>query len=122
MAVDAVDFLGIAQGMMDQKTVSEIHLRTAGSRAYYSLFHSAKEVIDRKGIRLIKVAGAGSHESVIATLCSMGPAAKSIGESMGRIKRFRHDCDYHINIHVGPKKVAVQMSVVAELISKLNRL
>lgn len=122
MAVDASEFMNSAQGFMVQEGAAEIQCRNAGSRAYYALFHAALNAIESKGLPLIKVQGAGSHESVIATLCSMGPSAKSIGESMGRIKRFRHDCDYQVNLPIGLKKTAMQVSEAQILIGKLSRL
>ena len=122
MPVEASEFMDSAHGFMGQEGVAEIQRRNAGSRAYYALFHAALNAIERKGLPLLKVQGAGSHESVIATLCSMGPSAKSISESMTRIKRFRHDCDYHVDLEIGPKKTAMQISEAQILIGKLSRL
>ncbi|MBI6911034.1 hypothetical protein [Pseudomonas palleroniana] len=111
-----------AHGFLGQEGAAEIQRRNAGSRAYYALFHAALQAIRHKELPLLKVPGAGSHESVIATLCSMGPSAKSIGESMSRIKRFRHDCDYHVDMPIGLKKTAMQISEAQILIGKLSRL
>lgn len=122
MSVEAADFMDSAHGFMGQEGAAEIQRRNAGSRAYYALFHAALNTIERKGKPLIRISGAGSHESVIATLCSMGDSAKSIGESMGRMKRFRNDCDYHVELEIGPKKTAMQVSEAQILIGKLSRL
>nr|DAF79084.1 MAG TPA: hypothetical protein [Caudoviricetes sp.] len=122
MPVEASEFMETANGFMGQEGATEIQCRNAGSRAYYALFHAALNTIERKGLTLVKVQSAGSHESVIATLCSMGHSAKSISESMSRIKRFRHDCDYHVDLEIGPKKTAMQVSEAQILIGKLSRL
>jgi len=122
MPVEASEFMDSAHGFMVQEGAAEIQRRNAGSRAYYALFHAALNTIERKGLPLIKVQGAGSHESVIATLCTMGPSAKSISESMSRMKRFRHDCDYHVNLPIGQKKTAMQISEAQILIGKLSRI
>ena len=122
MPVEASEFMDSAHGFIVQEGATEIQRRNAGSRAYYALFHAALNAIQRKGLPLIKVQGAGSHESVIATLCSMGPSARSISESMTRIKRFRHDCDYHVGLEIGPKKTAMQISEAQILIGKLSRI
>lgn len=122
MPVEASEFMDSANGFMVQEGADEIQRRNAGSRAYYALFHVALNTIERKGQALIKVQGAGSHESVIATLCSMGPSAKSIGESMGRIKRFRNDCDYNVSLAIGQKKTEMQISEAQILIGKLGRI
>lgn len=122
MPINASEFMDSAHGFMEQEGGTEIQRRNAGSRAYYALFHAAINTVERKGLQLVRVPGAGSHESVIATLCSMGPSAKSISESMARIKRFRHDCDYHVGLEIGPKKAAMQISEAQILIGKLSRL
>jgi len=122
MSVEAADFMDSAHVFMGQEGAAEIQRRNAGSRAYYALFHAALQAIRRKDMPLLKVQGAGSHESVIATLCSMGHSAKSIGESMSRIKRFRHDCDYHVDLEIGPKKTAMQISEAQILIGRLSRI
>lgn len=80
MPVEASEFMETANGFMGQEGATEIQCRNAGSRAYYALIHAALNTIERKGLTLVKVQSAGSHESVIATLCSMGHSAKSISE------------------------------------------
>lgn len=122
MPVDACEFMGTANDFMRQEGAAEIQCRNAGSRAYYALFHAALNTIQRKGVPLLQMQGAGSHEIVIATLCSIGPSAKSIAESMSRIKRFRHDCDYHLGMPIGLKKTAMQISEAQILIGKLSRI
>lgn len=122
MPVSPSDFMLSANSMMTQSERSEIALRNAASRAYYALFHTAMQVVRAKGVTLVKSERGGSHESLIATLCGMSLPAKSIGEAIGRVKRFRHDCDYQVNCDISAKKVAMHIAESERLIARLHRL
>jgi uncharacterized protein (UPF0332 family) len=111
-----------ANSMMAQNQHNEIELRNAASRAYYALFHTAMQLVLARGVTLIKVERGGSHESLIATLCGMSLPAKSIGEAIGRVKRFRHDCDYQVSHDISAKKVAMHIAESERLIARLHRL
>ena len=122
MPVKSKHFMDSAKALLSIEDCPEINLRNAGSRAYYAVFHAAMDALERKGLGLIKVDKAGSHESVIATLCHISPPAKSIGEALGRIKRFRNDCDYQLHMAMHAKKVAMHIAQAEILIDKLSRI
>lgn len=122
MSIDSSQFMTVAKELIADEKNHEIALRCAGSRAYYALYHAALEALSRKGKVLVKVDKAGDHASVIATLSSMGPNAKSISVAMGVIRRFRNDCDYDLSMHVKPKKTAMKVAEAQILIDRLSRL
>ena len=122
MSVSPSDFMQSANSMIANDQCKEIGLRNAASRAYYALFHTAMQTVVAKGVPLQKLDRAGSHESLIATLCGMSPSAKSIGDAIGRVKRFRHDCDYQVTQDISAKKVEMHIAEAERLIAKLHRL
>jgi uncharacterized protein (UPF0332 family) len=105
-----------------EKNPSEITLRNAGSRAYYGLYHKTKSLIDQNNVTIVKIDSAGSHEGLIATVANQGIKGKSFAESMSKLKRFRHNCDYDLTMNISEKRLAVQLAEASRLISMVDRL
>jgi hypothetical protein len=96
-----LDFLGFANELEAgrfQTTYDEARLRTTISRAYYSVFGSAIEWLDNRGIPLFVPAygGMGMHERLWETF-RRDPdlAGKSVGQLGQILKRKRIQADYH---------------------------
>lgn len=121
MAVQPAEFLSTAQSMVEDDKCSEIFLRNAASRAYYALYHKAKLFVEVNGITLVKVENSGSHEKLIETIRQLSEPWRSVAESMDRLKKFRHRCDYKLDAEVLPKKTAMHLAEVVRLIDRFDR-
>lgn len=123
MAVNSSDFIDSAELVLSPDDVSEIDLRSAGSRAYYGVYHKAREVIEEKKLSAVVIDNSGSHESLIGTLHSIGTAnAKSVAEGVRSMKKFRHLCDYHLGESVKSKRARMKVKEARLLIERLERL
>jgi predicted RNA-binding protein len=123
MAVSSSDFIKSAEIALSSDDVSEINARSAGSRAYYGVYHRAKEIVEEKVLATVKVDNAGSHESLIKTLHSIGTVnAKSVAEAMRSMKKFRHLCDYHLGGSVKAKHASMKVVEARLLMERLGRL
>lgn len=124
MAVKHSDFYDSAMNLIDlgSDSITEICLRNAGSRAYYALYHKAKCHLESKGVVLVKVESAGSHESLICTFSHRGLKSKSFAESLARHKRFRHVCDYNLGISVTRSRLKMYLAETKRLIEMVDRL
>ena len=74
MTVNSSDFIELAEVALSSDNASEINIRSAGSRAYYGIYHKAREIIEEKKLPTVMIDNSGSHESLIATLYSIGTA------------------------------------------------
>lgn len=122
MSVNHSDFLDSALAFTLVENPTEIALRNAGSRAYYGLYHKTKTMLDQAGMALIKIDKAGSHEGLIATIASRGIKGKSFAESMSKLKRFRHNCDYDLDMTITEKRLAMQVAEARRLVDMLDRI
>lgn len=123
MPVSSFDFISSAEVALSSNDVSEINLRSAGSRAYYGVYHKAKVVVEEKELPQVVIDNSGSHESLIGTLHSIGTVnAKSVAEAVRAMKRFRHLCDYHLGSDVRPRHTKMKVMEARLLIERLGRL
>jgi len=123
MSVNSSDFIKAAEEALSLDGASEIDFRSAGSRAYYGVYHKAKEVAEEKELTPIKADNAGSHESLIKTLHGIGTVnAQSVAEAMRAMKKFRHLCDYHVNGAVKSKHASMKVTEARLLMERLGRL
>jgi uncharacterized protein (UPF0332 family) len=89
---------------MDEPLFSEFSYRNASSRAYYALFHAAKQRLEALGVPFIQLSKGGSHETVICTIEGIGSVGRGIADDMRRVKRIRHPCDYDNGENVSRKR------------------
>lgn len=122
MAVFHTDFLDSARLMVDVEDVSEILCRNSGSRAYYAIYHKAKEVLGTKGLSLRKVDNAGSHEALIATVAAQGHKGRTLAAAMDKFKKFRHGCDYDLNTSISDARVSYYLAEAERVIDMFDRL
>lgn len=122
MSVKHSDFMESALAFCQIENPSEIALRNAGSRAYYGLYHKTKMMIDQVGLNIVKVEKAGSHDGLIATIAGQGIKGKSFAEAMSKLKRFRHNCDYDLDMSISEKRLAMQLAEARRLVDLLDRI
>lgn len=123
MTVNSSDFIELAEVALSSDNASEINIRSAGSRAYYGIYHKAREIIEEKKLPTVMIDNSGSHESLIATLYSIGTAnAKSVAEGVRSMKKFRHLCDYHLGESVKAKRAKMKVLEARLLIDRMERL
>ena len=122
MSVDFPDFLSWSESEMEEPSFSEFSYRNASSRAYYALFHAAKQRLKAMNVQVVPVPRGGSHEAVICALSNISGLGREIADDMRRIKRFRHLCDYDIGEDVNHRRAHQQVIQVRRLIDRLGRL
>lgn len=116
MSVSSLEFLDSAKSLLPG--LNEIDWRNATSRAYYSAYHSALEVVDLcPGNANHKM---GSHER-LSERFSLHPAkgAKSIAVVLQSMKRFRHIADYEIS---DPFEHSIATNQIAQCAALRDRL
>ncbi len=122
MPVRSADFLEWSESHIETPDLPEFGYRNASSRAYYALFHAARQRLQSLGVEIVKIKGVGSHEWLIRAVQGVGAEGAEIGDDMQRIKRFRHFCDYDIALPLDRRKARKQIAQVRMLIERLSRL
>jgi len=121
MSVAPQDFLLLAQALDAGEDGSEIELRNAYRCAYYAVHHAAKQALPRLGLSLVKAPRGGSHADVEISLLQAGTEqAKAIVDQMRRLKKFRVDCDYHLQKSLSVKVATAHMASAADLFAALE--
>jgi len=89
-------FLELAKDLCKQSD-SEAALRSAVSRGYYGLFHSASRFIERNVHQLPK--GATAHAKVYQYLNNCGvPEIAEVAGNLNDLREDRNDADYDLEI------------------------
>ncbi|WP_330508168.1 hypothetical protein V1687_16830 [Pseudomonas putida] len=122
MAIEFVDFLAWSESEVKAQSVAEFGYRNASSRAYYALFHAARDRLKDMKVPINKASGGGSHEAVIQTIEKMGTEGRELAVNMRRLKKFRHVCDYDIRENLSPPRAHKQIVEARLLIEMLDRL
>jgi len=124
MPVNHADFYDSALTFVEGEASndSEICYRNSGSRAYYALYHRAKAYLELKGEKILKVESAGSHEALVSTFARRGFKSKSFAESLARLKRFRHECDYNLGVTITRPRLDLYLAETGRLIDMVDRL
>lgn len=96
MSVNHINILTTARGLSSDESKTESDLRSAVSRAYYSAFHCAKELLEKFGIKFSK--GGGVHDKIISILenCNGIDDSKKAGSMLRDLKGDRNDADYNL--------------------------
>lgn len=122
MAVEYLHFLQWAETEIKLPELEEFSRRNAGSRAYYALYHAAVSKAEQLCLRVARVENGGSHEAIIQAIANFSQKGRVIAELMRKVKRFRHRCDYDINMPLPEHKARQQVAEAHRLIDMLQRL
>lgn len=122
MSVDFSDFLSWSEFEMADPKFAEFSYRNASSRAYYALFHAAKQRLKALNVPVLPVTKGGSHEAVICAIGRVSNLGREIADDMRRVKRFRHLSDYDISEHVIKRRAQQQVAEARQLIGLLAQL
>lgn len=88
-------FLTLAQWLKDHKQC-EAGLRSSVSRAYYSAFHAAWELLKQMGV--VIPSGEDKHKKVPQLLESTGDQPlKEAAEKLTQLRKHRNDADYELS-------------------------
>jgi uncharacterized protein (UPF0332 family) len=122
MPIESAEFLTWSESELKAPLVGEFGYRNASSRAYYALFHAARDRLKAMRIPVTRVSSGGSHEAVIQTIEKMGSEGRELAVNMRRLKKFRHFCDYDISDNLSPPRAHKQIVEARLLIDMLESL
>lgn len=122
MPIEFAEFLTWSESEIKAPAVAEFGYRNASSRAYYALFHAARDRLRQMNVPINRAKGGGSHEAVIQTIQLMGSEGRELADNMRRLKKFRHVCDYDISDNLSPLRAHKQIVEARLLIEMLDRL
>lgn len=122
MPIEFVEFLTWSESEVKAPAVAEFGYRNASSRAYYALFHAARDRLRELGVPINRVSKGGSHEALIQTIEKLGSEGRELAVNMRRLKKFRHVCDYDISDNLSPPRARKQIIEARMLIEQLERL
>ncbi|MEE1869089.1 hypothetical protein [Pseudomonas auratipiscis] len=122
MAIEFAEFLMWSEFEVKAPFRAEFGYRNASSRAYYALFHAARDRLREMRVPVNRVSNGGSHEAVIQTIEQMGSEGRELAVNMRRLKKFRHFCDYDISEKLSPPRAHKQILEARLLIEMLERL
>jgi uncharacterized protein (UPF0332 family) len=95
MAFDWMKYKRLAE-KLSANTNSEACLRSASSRAYYSVFNQAKRMLQNEGVTFKKRERDSVHEKVILTLeDSHCRIRNAMAVDLRKLKKLREDADYN---------------------------
>lgn len=98
MPVTPDDFLQLGKSVVEKDDCSEVELRNAYRCTYYAVHHAARLAVPRMGLAMLKAKNGGAHADVEVSLREAGTQeANELVAQMQRLKRFRVDCDYHLD-------------------------
>lgn len=132
MAVGFDDFLAFAKDNLlpDDDSMSEIRIRCAISRAYYSAYHACLAYQNKFPSPGSAATGRGSHESLINQFKNPSPEtcrdselskkSKLIGALLDVAKHRRHLADYNLASTVNKSEAKAQIQTVLSIIDKVR--
>lgn len=108
ISMDGREFISVAADLVKGK--SEAHWRSAVSRAYYGVFHGAKELLARKkSVRIMR--GSGAHGELRTWLLNQSDdELVRAGSDLGDLHSQRLRADYDV-----ARRVIRQQDAVLEL-------
>ncbi|MGB6464209.1 MAG: hypothetical protein WBF38_08315 [Nitrosotalea sp.] len=98
---------------------TEVNFRTSIGRSYYSSFLEARERVQNKIRRKIRVRGAEIHSAVIDELKSMN--LNNIADKLIELKRFRTKSDYRIEETITKQDACNAITLATDIYSLLVR-
>lgn len=121
MSVQRKEFIDSANQMIAEASASEMILRNACSRAYYSVYHAAEH---RAGVLALptaqKVEG-GAHEQLFERYRSIKKSGSKLASLMVRYKRTRARCDYQLESEITREDALQHVKGCAMLFSEIER-
>lgn len=110
----------VAQG--GSSPSEEAAQRSAISRAYYAVFRTARDWVERKGLAILDRSGQ-DHETVIhAMRTHTSPVAQGLGVNLDRLRRLRSRADYEstfLNVASEAQAAVVTSQRLLGLLSRL---
>lgn len=110
------DFMKLAVSL-EGRASNEAELRTAVSRAYYAVYHKARDRAPAHRVRIDDQSDLSQHNACWMAYMAM-PAVARIGMDGDRLKKMRHEADYQIRPGTDWVKTARAAIEMAQDISK----
>ena len=110
------DYLKLASLLAAQG--DEAALRSAISRAYYAVYHTAVANAQAHSVTIARVSGFGLHESCWNAYKAL-PATAALGVAGDRLKVSRHKADYQLVAANWAKEAATTLTEAARLMGAL---
>lgn len=120
MAVSSQEFIDFAKEVIANENCSEFSLRNSCSRAYYAVYHVAKDRADSLGLPSVQVDHGGDHAKLFARYEAHGHRAKVIATQLKTLKRKRELCDYKLNESIDRDYTTVMVATAARLIEDIT--
>jgi uncharacterized protein (UPF0332 family) len=83
--------------------------------SYTAMFHSARAILFRDGIR------ERSHECIPMYIRETYPALKADANKLDSYRKFRHDALYGLEFEAGKQDAATAMAVAGEFLSAVEK-
>ncbi|PPD44903.1 MAG: hypothetical protein CTY16_11105 [Methylobacter sp.] len=113
MPIDKQEFLQFAKSLPED---TEIQIRNAVSRAYYSAYHACLEVY-----KMDNSAEGGVHSKLITSLTKSSDVKdRKIGFILNQLKGLRTVADYHLSKTVSAQDKALSIKQTETLIKELS--
>lgn len=115
--ITPVDLLDLARELSRRTT--ERCWRAAVSRAYYSAFHAARNLLD--GLRFRVPRADQAHHYLYLRLSNSGdPATESAGQDLGKLRTERNHADYDIHLNRRQLWAFTQVQVAERILRVLE--
>lgn len=121
MSVTPTDFIALSKELIGSEGCSEVHFRSAVSRAYYAVYHQALNTADELGLP-DSSPNQGEHKKLISRFSSAGKRLKVIADRINVIRASRVDADYKLFSGFSIQDAQKQIRACDYLISELVRL
>jgi len=111
------EFLAVAKGLLGVGT--EAAWRSAVSRAYYAVFHAARELLDDLGFAVPR--GDRAHGHLWLRLSNCGDRqVQDAGREMNDLRRGRNRADYDVNAPLSSFTAAALVADAEQIIKTLD--
>jgi uncharacterized protein (UPF0332 family) len=111
------EFLAVAKGLL--ATGTEGAWRSAVSRAYYAVFHVARELLENLGFAVPRADRAHSHLWLRLSNCGE-PHLQDSGRELNDLRRERNRADYDVNIPLSTSTAAALIQDAERIIQALD--
>jgi uncharacterized protein (UPF0332 family) len=120
MAVTSQEFLDFAKGAIADENCSEFALRNSCSRAYYAVYHAAKDRADHLSFPNVQVAHGGDHAKLFARYSAYSHRAKVVATKLKTLKRKRELCDYKLDEVIDYAYTSLMVEAAGRLIEDIS--
>lgn len=126
MAIGPADFMRVAEEALqrDALQASEIEVRNSISRAYYSAYTYAVEMLPRLDIPLVPAYSeeGGSHARLASSYRKGGKSLTAIADMLAAAHKLRCYADYHCNEKVDRAIAVKQLAKCKGVSSRLDQI